>query len=93
MNTVQSREREAEAMSCELSVVARSVGGISKVIEKVGSGILVDSKDVTQIVDATFSLIANRELRENLGRSKTIITGYIWNPGMDRLLRYCQSLV
>lgn len=64
-----------EAGLAGLPVVASNVGGIEEIIENGKSGILVEPKNVEQIVTALDVLIKDRSLRDNLGANlkKTVL--------------------
>lgn len=64
-----------EAGLAGLPVVASDVGGISEIIENGKSGILIQPKNVEQIVESLSDLINNPEKRKTLGENlkKTVI--------------------
>ncbi len=59
----------AEAMSCSRPLVATRVGGIPELVEDSRTGFLVDRGDVRAIADRILELVADRELRERMGRA------------------------
>ena len=58
-----------EAGLARLPVIASDVGGIGEIIENGKSGILVESKNVEEIVTALTSFIDNPEKRKGLGEN------------------------
>jgi glycosyltransferase involved in cell wall biosynthesis len=58
-----------EAGLAELPVVASNVGGIGEIIEDGKSGILIEPKNVEQIVESLSKLIDDQKLRATLGQN------------------------
>ncbi|PWT99276.1 MAG: hypothetical protein C5B51_27635 [Terriglobia bacterium] len=59
----------AEAMASNRPVVGTRVGGIPEIIEDGRSGYLVERGDVHAIADSLLRLLADRPLRERMGRA------------------------
>ena len=66
-----------EGMACERPIVATRVGGIPEVVEDGVTGILVPSRSPIQLATAVADLLADADLRKEMGRA-----------GRDRVLRY-----
>ena len=58
-----------EAMAYEIPCIVSNVGGNSDVVENGVSGILVDPKHLTELVDGLTSLIRNPQERRRLGQN------------------------
>jgi L-malate glycosyltransferase len=58
-----------ESLSCAKAVVATRVGGTPGIIQDGTTGILVDPENVRQIEQAILKLLANKELRQRLGKN------------------------
>jgi colanic acid/amylovoran biosynthesis glycosyltransferase len=58
-----------EAMASGLPVLSTHHAGIPSIIVNEKEGLLVDEKNVRQLAEALYRLIANPELREKLGRN------------------------
>jgi glycosyltransferase involved in cell wall biosynthesis len=59
----------AEAMSSSKPLVATRVGGIPELVEDKKTGFVVDRGDAPAIADRILKLVADREMRERLGRA------------------------
>ena len=57
-----------EAMACGTPVVATSVGGIPEIVESGHTGYLVPHRDSEAMADRIEELLADRNLRERMGR-------------------------
>lgn len=57
-----------EAMGAETAVVATNVGGTNEVVLEGETGLLVSSNDVTGLANAVRTLLAEDELRRNMGQ-------------------------
>lgn len=66
-----------EGMASEKPIVATRVGGIPEVVDDGVTGILVQPRSPTELAEAVNSLLADRELRDAMGRA-----------GRDRVLRF-----
>jgi len=58
-----------EAMACEVPVVATRVGGLPEVIDHERDGFLFELGDVPSMADACNRLLADREYRDEMGRT------------------------
>lgn len=59
----------AEAMACEVPVVATKVGGIPEVVEDGVSGCLVPSKDPAALAEVIINLLKDREKAKAMGQA------------------------
>ena len=58
-----------EAMACGKAVVATDVMSIPEIVQQGKSGLLVPAQDVSALAEALDTLIANPELRDQLGKA------------------------
>jgi N-acetyl-alpha-D-glucosaminyl L-malate synthase BshA len=58
-----------EAMACQVPVIATRVGGIPEVVRDGIDGYLYDVGDINAMADGCFSILSNRNLREDLGKA------------------------
>ena len=59
----------AEAMSAGLPVVASDVGAMREIVDHGRDGLLVPAQSVSHLANALFSIIENREVREEISRN------------------------
>jgi glycosyltransferase involved in cell wall biosynthesis len=59
----------AEAMGCEVAVVASDAGGLPEVVENGVTGLVVPRGDSNALAKAIGSLLANPELRRSMGQA------------------------
>lgn len=71
-----------EAMAHGIPAIATAVGGVPQVIEDGVSGFLIDVDDEVTLSESLASLLAEPELREELGRSGR--DRVVRNFGLDR---------
>lgn len=57
-----------EAMACEVPVIASRVGGVPEVVTDGETGFLSDVGDIEKMADDAARLLANADLRRNMGR-------------------------
>jgi len=58
-----------EAMACGVPVVQPRRGGFTEIVEKTGSGLLVEPDNVESLTEALLNLASNSKLAESLGKS------------------------
>lgn len=59
----------AEAMACELPVVAYRAGGIPEVVKDGETGILVEPLDVDAIAEAVVEILSSPDERRRMGKN------------------------
>ncbi|MFL5401588.1 MAG: glycosyltransferase family 4 protein, partial [Gemmatimonadales bacterium] len=59
----------AEAMGCEVPVVASDAGGLPEVVEDGVTGLVVPRGDASALANAIGSLLANPQLRRQMGQA------------------------
>jgi glycosyltransferase involved in cell wall biosynthesis len=59
----------AEAMACELPVVASTAGALPEVVGHNGAGILVPPRDASALAQAILRLLTDPDLRRQMGRA------------------------
>jgi glycosyltransferase involved in cell wall biosynthesis len=70
-----------EAMACGLPNVASNVGGTSEILQDGKTGYLVEPRNVGQLISRISNLVANPELRLQMGREARLFIEryYSWN--------------
>jgi teichuronic acid biosynthesis glycosyltransferase TuaC len=76
-----------EAMSCELPVIATTVGGIPEIIEHMKNGILVPPRNPEAMAKALSKLLSEEKLRENIGKEakRKIENQFSWKENVRQL--------
>lgn len=69
-----------EAMACEAPVVTTNVGGLREVVEDGASGYLLPIGDVDAMAERTLEILANPELRKQMGRHARKIAAEKFSP-------------
>ncbi|HMB20538.1 MAG TPA: glycosyltransferase family 4 protein, partial [Spirochaetota bacterium] len=86
----------AEAMACELPVIAASGGALPEVIgEHMKTGYLVPPRDPQALADAIDFLIENPKLREKMGKEarKRVLHTFTWeNAGREMEAVYREAI-
>ena len=80
----------AEAMSCEVPVIASNVGGIPNVVKSHKTGLIIKPRNTLEIVNATLHLLENEKLRKRMG--KMARKHVIQNFSIDQVARKTLSL-
>ncbi|MCE3279634.1 MAG: hypothetical protein K0S44_1825 [Bacteroidetes bacterium] len=62
-----------EASACEIPVIASNVGGLKEVVEDKKTGIVVESENISEVVNAINSLLNNAELRKKMGENGRVM--------------------
>lgn len=77
-----------EASACGKPVIASNVGGIPEIIKNDCTGLLIQPKDVSVLVNALEFLIFNSEKRMKMGENGRIhvIANYEWSSSVQKLI-------
>jgi spore coat protein SA len=83
-----------EAMACSLPVVASEVGGIPEVFTQ-GGAVLVPRNSVPELAEALESLLANPQLRREIGQAgyRSFRQNFTWTEVYERYQRLLASIV
>lgn len=84
-----------EAMACGTPVIASRIGGVPKVIESTGGGVLVEPNSPVAIADAVQRLIADEPFRLRLAKagSDSVHTDFIWQSIAETYQRHFAGLL
>ena len=82
---------QAQAMACELPVIATENTGGAELIESGKNGFLIPIRDTESLKEKILYLYKNRSESKRMGRAalKTVENGFGWNDYGDR---YTQNL-
>lgn len=86
----------AEAMACELPVIASTGGALPEVVgEHMKTGYLVPPRDYRALADAIDFLVENPEVRERLGKAarKRIIEIFSWENATRELVKCYEEAI
>jgi len=80
-----------EAAAIGVPTVATDVGGTREIIEHGETGLLIKAGDVAQLERKLCELLANAELRKELGENARILAKrkFDWDKIVDRWIYYC----
>jgi glycosyltransferase involved in cell wall biosynthesis len=83
-----------EAMGCGNAIVATDIRGNQELVSDGENGLLVPAADSESLAVALEQIIANRKLREQMGRnSRAKVMRYSWASTADRYLDISASIV
>ncbi len=84
-----------EASSCSVPVIATHVGGLPEVVSDNKTGILVPPRNVEQTAKAIERLIADKDLREEMGRNGRIKVEqeYDWKQNVNNMIALYRKLI
>lgn len=84
-----------EAMSCEVPVIASSVGGLKEVVVDNETGYLVSKKNCKEIADKLKKLILDKELRISLGKAgrKRVLENYNWDSNVKYMIKIYEEII
>lgn len=85
----------AEAMACELPVVACRAGALPEVVGKDGTGILVPPRDPKALAAAILRLLKDPGLRQRMGRAarKRVLKEFTWENAARQMVRVYQEVI
>jgi glycosyltransferase involved in cell wall biosynthesis len=87
-----------EAMATGIPVIATRVGGMIDVVEEGKTGLLVEANNASALAEAIIHLLADRELRESMGRAgrQRALELFSWDKITESLLsnyyKLCSSV-
>ena len=84
-----------EAMACEVPVVASRVGGVPEVVTDGETGFLSAVGDVDKMADDAGSLLADPELRSNMGRRarESAVSRYHTNKVIPEYIKFYEQVL
>jgi len=84
----------AEAMACEVPVVASKVGGIPEIISHKFNGLLIKPRSVEQLTEAINSVLGDRDFAKKLGERarETIEKKFTWRHTAKGILSVYEKL-
>jgi glycosyltransferase involved in cell wall biosynthesis len=84
-----------EAFYLKIPVIATNVGGISELIKNGETGILVESKKFSSLLDEINKLLKNPILQKKLSENghKFIIENYTWESLYQKYVDFYQNLI
>ena len=84
-----------EALSCGCPVIASHVGGIPEQIKHGENGLLIPPEDVSALEDRIEFLLADPELRTQLGRNAAefAVNNYSFEKMADRYIAYYEQIM
>jgi len=85
----------AEAMGCEVPVVASDAGGLPEVVENGVTGLVVPKGDVPALTAAIDQLLSDAALRERMGKAgrARALARFDWSRSAEQFVDLYQSLL
>ncbi len=85
----------AEAMACEMPVIATSAGALTEVVGSDGAGILVPPEDAESLQNAIVKLLGDRELRIKMGKigRKRAVDNFAWPAAARNTLEVYKNVI
>ncbi len=85
----------AEAMACELPVVATRAGALPEVVGSDGAGFLVPPRNARSLAEAIRTLLANPSLRREMGRTarRRIIELFTWENAARQMVEVYREAI
>ncbi len=83
-----------EASACEKPVVVSNVGGLPEVVEHNISGLIVESKNITEAATAIEKLVLDGVLRKKLGKAgrERVTNYYNWEDNVAQMINIYRQL-
>jgi len=84
----------AEAMACQLPVIASDLVGVRKLVEKKDTGLLIKPRDVSGLAKAISILLEDDDLRKKFGKNGylKVKTRYSWETIINQVEQTYQNL-
>jgi glycosyltransferase involved in cell wall biosynthesis len=85
----------AEAMACELPVVACNAGALPEVVGDDGAGILVPPRDARALAGAILGLLKDPELRRRMGKAarERVLKLFTWEKAARQMAEVYQEAI
>jgi glycosyltransferase involved in cell wall biosynthesis len=85
----------AEAMACELPVVACTAGALPEVVGNDGAGILVPPRNAQALAQAIKRLLKDPELRQQMGRAarRRVLDLFTWENAARQMVDVYQEVI
>jgi len=85
----------AEAMACELPVVATTAGALPEVVGHDGAGILVPPRDASTLAQAISRLLENPELRRQMGQAarQRVLSLFTWEKAARQMVEVYKETI
>ncbi len=85
----------AEAMACELPVVACTAGALPEVVGNDGAGILVPPRNAQALAQAIKRLLKDPELRQQMGRAarRRVLDLFTWENAARKMVDVYQEVI
>jgi glycosyltransferase involved in cell wall biosynthesis len=85
----------AEAMACELPVVACAAGALPEVVGNDGAGILVPPRDAGALARAVLTLLNDADLRDRMGRCarQRILGQFSWENTARQMVEVYREII
>ncbi len=77
-----------EASACEKPVIVSNVGGLPEVVDHGVTGLIIEPRNVTSLVESIETLVFDNELRNKLGKAgrKKVISEYQWDDCVENMI-------
>ena len=85
----------AEAMACELPVVASSAGALPEVVGNDGAGVLVPPRDAKALAEAILRFLRDPDLRRKTGKAarKRVLKLFTWKNAARQMVEVYQEAI
>lgn len=85
----------AEAMACEMPVIATAAGALTEVVGRDGAGVIVPPEDSDAIREAAIKLLNNSELRTEMGRKgrQRVVENFAWPVAARNTLEVYKEVI
>jgi glycosyltransferase involved in cell wall biosynthesis len=85
----------AEAMACELPVIASTAGALPEVVGDDGAALLVPPRNASAIADAILKLVENPNLRQKMGKAarERILKFFTWENAARQMVEVYRETI